>query len=154
MTGRYDEALAVIRESPDPRGGNDLLLALAGAGRGREALAVADSLLAANDTVFAWDSVIATLGHQDPRIASALVRTLESDRDSRRTSGPSGCTRTRVRIAAVDSEASLARLRDAAAVEGQTDGAARARIELLRRSLVGRARSTISTPPPILSPRW
>lgn len=140
MTGRYEEALAVIREAPDPRGGNDLLLALAGAGRGREALAVADSLLAANDTVFAWDSVIATLGRQDPRVASALVRKLESDARLTPDLRAQRLYDDAMRIAAVDREASTQRLRDAAAVEGHTDGAVRARLELLRRSLA-RART-------------
>src|SRR6185295_7267811 len=42
MMGRYQEALAVMRETPDPRGSNDLLLALAGTGRTEEALTLAD----------------------------------------------------------------------------------------------------------------
>jgi hypothetical protein len=79
LTGRYEEALAVLRENPDPRARSDLLLSLAGAGRGDEALAVADSLVASKDTTFAWDSVIATLGRRDPRVASAVVERLRSD---------------------------------------------------------------------------
>ncbi|MEP7176780.1 MAG: hypothetical protein ABI860_09535, partial [Gemmatimonadales bacterium] len=73
MSGRYEEALAVIRETPDARARNDLLLSLAATGRGDEALALADSLLAAKDTTLAWDSVTATLGRRDPRMASDLV---------------------------------------------------------------------------------
>ena len=146
ITGRFEEALAVLRESPDPRAGNDLLLALAGAGRGPEALQVADSLLATNDTTFAWDSVIATLGRQNPRIASELV--------GRVSRGPGVTPQARaqrlyddaVRLAAVDSAASLRRLSDAAAVPGNAEGAARARLELLRRTL-GRSRTLEELPP-------
>ena len=68
-----------MREAPDPRGRNDLLLALAGTGHGDEALALADSLLAMRDTTFAWDSVVVALGRQDPRMASALVGRLQGD---------------------------------------------------------------------------
>jgi hypothetical protein len=70
MTGRYEEALAVMRETPDPSNRSDFLLALAGDGQTGEALAMADSLLASGDTTFAWDSVVAALGRQDPRAAS------------------------------------------------------------------------------------
>src|SRR4029079_17713919 len=72
MDGQYEEAVALIRESPDPRAREDLLLALTGAGRTEEAMVFADSVLAQHDSTFAWDSVVAAMGRQDPRAASSL----------------------------------------------------------------------------------
>jgi hypothetical protein len=79
MAGRYEEALALMRENPDPRGRNDLLLALAGTGHPDEAFALADSLLAMHDTTLVWDSVVVTLARQDPRMASGLVGRIQGD---------------------------------------------------------------------------
>ena len=147
MTGRYEEALTVLRETPDPRSGNDLLLALAGAGRGREALAVADSLLATNDTTFAWDSVIASLGRQDPRVASELVGRLQADPRLAPDARSKRLYDDAVRLAEVDSAASLARLRDAATVKGRTESGERARLDLVRRTLT-HARTLADLAPP------
>jgi hypothetical protein len=146
MTGQYEEALAVLRATPDPRGGHDLLLALAGAGRGTEALKVADSLIAGNDTTFAWDSLIATLGRQDPRIASALVDRLRNDARATPEAKSRRLYEDAVRLASVDSAASLARLKDAAAAGGRTEGGERARLDLTRRSLA-RARTLTDLAP-------
>ena len=147
MTGRYEEAVAILRETPDPRAGHDLLLALAGAGRGTEALAVADSVLASKDSTFGWDSVIATLGRHDPRIASELVGRLGSDRRLTPEARAQRLYDDAVRLGGADSGASLARLHEAAGVPGQADGAERARLELLRRSL-SRARTLDDLAPP------
>ena len=156
MTGRYEEALAGPSGRADPRGGNELLLALAGAGRGREALALADSLLAANDTVFAWDSlVVAALGQRGSRRAPRRW-SIGCESDPRRLAGPPGPAAVRGRGAA--------RRRRHRCVRGAGFGMrprwgpdrrrrhARG-FELLRRiARVGRARSTISRRRPIRSP--
>lgn len=136
MSGRYEEALAVIRETPDARARNDLLLSLAATGRGDEALALADSLLAAKDTTLAWDSVTATLGRRDPRMASDLVGRLEND--PRLVPAEVRATRLYddgVRLAAVDTARSAARFEAAAGVKGRTESGERARLDLLRLSL-------------------
>ena len=109
MSGRYEEALAVMRESPDPRAANDLLLSLAGTGRTDEALAVADSLLASSDSAFAWDSVIAALGRQEPRVASALVGRLQSDSRVTPELRATRLYEDAVRLADVDTARSVAR---------------------------------------------
>jgi hypothetical protein len=135
MSGQYDAALALMRESPDPRDHEDVLLALAGTGRTEEALVFADSVMALNDTTFAWDSVVTTVGRRDARAASALVGRL--DRDPR--AAPE--TRARrlyddgVRLAEVDSAAAHARFRQAAQIPGTTDAGERAHLRLLRASL-------------------
>ena len=136
MTGRYEEALAMLRESPDPRASNDLLLALAGTERGPEVLRAADSLLAKNDTAVTWDSVIVVMGRRNPRIASALVGRVSAGSRLSPDARAQRLYDDAVRLAAVDSAASLVRLREAAAIPGRADGAARARLELLRQGLV------------------
>ena len=146
MLGRDEEALAVMREDPDPRGRNDLLLALAGTGRTDEALAVADSVLASNDTAFAWDSVVATLGRQDPRAASALVDRLQNDPRLTPELRARRLYEDGLRLAAVDTARAVARLDGAARIPGVHESGERARLRLLRLAL-GRARSVEELPP-------
>jgi tetratricopeptide (TPR) repeat protein len=135
LTERYEDALAVLRESPDPRASSDLLLSLAGAGRGDEALAVADSLVASKDTAFVWDSVIATLGRRDPRVASALVERLQSDPRATPERRASRLYEDAVRLVDVDTARAVVRFQQAATMEGRTDSGERARLRLLRLAL-------------------
>ncbi len=132
LTGRYEEALALLRETPDPRAGNDLLLSLAGTGRTEEALTVADSLLAIHDSTFLWDSVVVALGRQDPHAASKLVDRLQND--------PSGTPEVRarrlyedgIRLAeGKDTARAVQRLTEAAGVAGHPESGARARFWLV-----------------------
>ena len=124
-----------MQKATDPRDRNDLLLSLAGGGRGPEALRAADSLLARNDTLFAWDSVIVALGRLNPRIASALVERLSKGGRATRELQAQRLYDDAVRLAALDSTAAVARLRAAAAVPGVTAGGTRARLDLLRQGL-------------------
>jgi tetratricopeptide (TPR) repeat protein len=146
ILGRNEEALAVMREDRDPRGRNDLLLALAGTGRTEEALAQADSVLASNDTTFAWDSVVATLGRQDPRAASALVDRLQNDPRLTPELRARRLYEDGLRLAAVDTARSVARLDAAARIPGASESPERARLRLLRLAL-GRARGMDELPP-------
>jgi len=140
MTGHYEEALAVMQETPDPRGRNDLLLSLAGAGRTGEALSVADSLLASGDTAFAWDSVLAALGRQDPRAASSLVDRLQNDPRINDDLRALRLYDDALRLSAVDTARAVARLNAAARVPGRHESGERARLRLLRLAL-GNART-------------
>ena len=135
MTGRYEEALALLRESPDPRGRGDLLLALAGSGRTGEAFALADSLVASRDTSFAWDSVLVALGRRDPRAASTLVGRLQADPALTPEMRAGRLYDDALRLEAVDTAAAVARLREAARVSGRSESAQRARLRLIRREL-------------------
>ena len=146
-TGRYEEALAVMRETPDPRARNDLLLALAGTGRTDEALAVADSLLATNDSTFEWDSVVVTLGRQDPRAASALVDRLQHDPRLTLDARARRLYEDGLRLSEVDSARAAARLNEAARVPGRQEGSERARLRILRFAL--RRATTLDDLPPI-----
>ena len=71
--GRYEEALAALEGIREPRAVPERLLSLAGAGRVPEAMALADSLVAQGDTTQPWDSLLVTLGRQDPLSGSNLV---------------------------------------------------------------------------------
>jgi tetratricopeptide (TPR) repeat protein len=135
MSGQYEEALALMRESPDPRDHEDMLLALAGIGRTEEALVIADSVLALNDTTFAWDSVVTTVGRRDARTASALVGRLSGDRRAAPEIRAQRLYDDGVRLAEVDSAAAHTRFEQAAQIPGSTDAGERARLRLLRASL-------------------
>ncbi len=137
MTGAYEEALTLLRENPDARAREDLLVSLAASGRTDEALAFADSMLARNDSSFVWDSVVATIGGRDPRAASAIVTRLDGDPHTPAELRARRLYDDGVRLIGVDSAAALARLQQAARIPGSTDGSDRARLRLLRTSLSG-----------------
>jgi hypothetical protein len=135
MNGQYEEAVALLRESPDAQAREDLLLALAGAGHTDEALAFADSVLALHDSSFAWDSIVATVGRQDARAASALVGRLADDPRASPELKARRLYDDGVRLAAADSAAATARFQQAAQVPGASETAERARLRLLRARL-------------------
>jgi len=132
--GQYDEALQSLMGVRDRRAEPERLLALAGSGRGAEALALADSLVARGDTTTPWDSLLVSLGRQDPANASGLV-----DRMRRLPQRPAE-TQARwlledgLRLLAVDTSKARARLREAASVSGKV-AAGRAHLELVRLDL-------------------
>jgi tetratricopeptide (TPR) repeat protein len=70
QSGRYLEALQALPDIRDARSDTERLLALAGAGRLPAAMAVADSLLARNDSTKHWDSLVVVLGEENPIAAS------------------------------------------------------------------------------------
>jgi hypothetical protein len=70
---RYQEALSTLEGVPEPRALPERLLSLAGDGRVPEAMALADSLVAVGDTTQPWDSLLVSLGRQDPSSGSSLV---------------------------------------------------------------------------------
>jgi hypothetical protein len=137
--GRHQEAVAALDGLNDPRAANERLLALAGAGKRKAALALADSLLATQDTTAQWDTVAVAVGREDPVTASALVDRLQS------RPGTAPLTRARlllddgVRLASVDPARSEARLRQVSAVDSAGDAGERARLQL---TLLRLARAT------------
>jgi tetratricopeptide (TPR) repeat protein len=131
--GRYEEALSALNGISDPRSQSELLLALAGAGRASEAMAIADSLIARNDTTQPWDSMLVSLGAQDPSTASALV-----DRLQRLPKRPADMQarwllEDGLRLLATDTARAAARFREAIGGSGQVSG--RASLELVRLNL-------------------
>ena len=129
--GRYEEAVALLEGSREPRAVPELLLSLAGAGRLPEAMALADSLIAKADTAQPWDSLVVTLGRQDPSSASGLVdrlrRLKQPDEKQARWLLEDG-----LRLAATDTARALARFREAVKVGGTGDAAGRASLQLVR----------------------
>lgn len=135
MMGRYEEALTVLRETPDPRGRADLLLSLAATGRTDEAFALADSLVASKDTTLIWDSVLVTLGRRDPRAASALVSRLQADPGLTPEERARRLYEDALRLEAVDTAAARGRLREAARGSARSESAERGRLRLVRLAL-------------------
>lgn len=135
LSGRPEEAVAALEGVSHPQAGGERLLALAGARRRPEALALADSQLATQDTTARWDTTIAAVGRADPLTASGVVDRL-IDR-------PGTVPQVRamlllddgLRLASVDTARSQARLRQAAEQEGAGDFAERARLALIRHRL-------------------
>ena len=143
--GRYEEAVTLLEGSPEPRAVPELLLSLAGAGRLPEAMALADSLISRGDTTQPWDSLVVTLGRQDPSNASSLVDRLgrleRSEEKQARWLLDDG-----LRLAGTDTARALRRFRQAVKVGGAGDAAGRASLQLVRLDLRRVSR------PPELSP--
>lgn len=82
--GRFDEAVAALERSEHPRAVAERAAALAGAGRVGEAVAVAESLLAAQhplvrDTLMPWDSLVARVRRHDTTAAQRLLADAVAD---------------------------------------------------------------------------
>lgn len=135
QAGRYEDALSALSGMRDSRSQSELLLALAGAGRASEALAIADSLMARNDTTQPWDSLVVSLGEQDPSTASALV-----DRLRRLPKRPAEVQarwllEDGLRLLATDTARAAGRFREAVTTGGSGQAAGRASLELVRLNL-------------------
>ena len=135
--GRYDEAVSALKGIEEPRAQPELLLSLAGAGRVPEAMALADSLVARGDTTQPWDSLIVTLGEQEPANASSLVDRL------RRLPGRPAETEARwlledgLRLVHSDTNRAKARFREAVRIGGSGAAAGGASVQLVRLDLRG-----------------
>jgi hypothetical protein len=145
LTGRHEEALAVLEGSADPRAVDERLLALAGARKRDAALALADSMLAIRDTTVRWDTVVVAVGREDAATASALVDRLESRPGTPPTTRALLFLDDGLRLAPFDSIRAEARLRQAAEVAEGGDPVERARLRLTRLGL-SRATSVSGLP--------
>jgi hypothetical protein len=111
------------------------MLALAGAGRVADGLALTDSLFAVEDTTLRWDSLVVLLGEENPRAASSLVERL------RRRSGRRPELQARMllddgtRLTRIDTAAAARRFRQVLALDGKGEPAARAALALVRLDL-------------------
>jgi tetratricopeptide (TPR) repeat protein len=135
LTGRYEEALSALESYREPRVQTERILSLAGAGRGPEAFALADSLMARRDTTRRWDSVVVALGQQDPVAASTLVDRIRRLPGQTQESQASLLFEDGVRLVRVDTARAAQRLREASETGGTGNSAGRARLELLRLDL-------------------
>jgi tetratricopeptide (TPR) repeat protein len=135
LGGRYEEALSVLESYREPRVQTERLLSLAGAGRGPEAFALADSLMAQRDSTRRWDSVVVILGQEDPLAASSLVDRLSRLQGQTQESQARMLLEDGLRLARIDTARSARRLREASRSGGSDNSMGRARIELLRLDL-------------------
>ena len=135
--GRYQEALTVLEGVREPRVVSERLLSLAGDGRVSEAMALADSLVARGDTTQPWDSVLVSLGKQDPSNASSLVDRV------RRLPGRSAEKQARwlledgLGLTGSDTARARSRFREAVEIGGSGEAAGLASLQLVRLDLRG-----------------
>jgi tetratricopeptide (TPR) repeat protein len=140
QAGRYEDALQALEGIKDPRSENERILALSGAGRLEQALALADSLVARGDSTRQWDSVLMLLGQQSPAAASRLLDRIRrlpvrsQDLQARRLLDDG------MRLAVVDTARATSRFREAISTGGNGDAAGRASIQLVRLALGGAGR--------------
>jgi hypothetical protein len=97
-------------------------------------MALADSLIAKGDTTQPWDSLVVTLGRQDPRSASVLVDRLRR-LDRVKEKHASWLLDDGLRLARTDTARALARFREAVKAGGAGDAAGRASLQLVRMDL-------------------
>jgi tetratricopeptide (TPR) repeat protein len=136
-SGRYREALSALEGVPEPRAVSERLLSLAGSGRVPEAMALADSLVARGDTTQPWDSLLVSLGRQDPSNASSLIARV------RQLPNRSAETQARWllddgrRLIGSDTARARRRFREAVEIGGSGEAAGRASLQLVRLDLRG-----------------
>lgn len=143
LSGRHAEALDELA-SPvaiDSSLRGERMVALAGSGRIPAALALADSLVAAGDSLAPWDSTAAALVRQDPAAASRFVDQVRLAGWEQKNRMARWLLEDARRLSSVDTARSRARLEQIAALGDDLDQTSRARIMLVRLSLAG-ARST------------
>jgi tetratricopeptide (TPR) repeat protein len=133
--GRPDEALLALEGLGGTRVAEERLLALGSTGRAAEALALADTLLTANDSARSWDSVISIIARARPRTASALVDRLAARADTRPDVRARRFYEDAVRLEPVDSARAVERFRLVARTGPATDYRDRAAFQLVRRDL-------------------
>jgi tetratricopeptide (TPR) repeat protein len=130
QSGRYQEALRALEGIKDPRADSERILALAGAGRVPQALALADSLIAKRDTTRPWDSLMVLMGQQNPAAASRLLDRIQPlpvrpEIQARRL------LEDGIRLASTDTARAGARLREVVSIGGHNDAAGRASLQLI-----------------------
>ncbi len=138
MTGEYDEAAELLHDARTPRAEDELLLALAGAGREAEADSLADLLLADGDSTRKWDSLVVTMARSNPVAGSRLVDRLGAQPGVTPSLASRRLYEDGLRMEAVDTARAVARFTEAARSGPDTEGGERARLRLLRLA-IGRA---------------
>jgi hypothetical protein len=135
LIGRQEEALQVLAGVEGPRVDQERLLNLAGAGRRDQTLALADSLLARNDSTILWDSVLVALGRRDPLAASRLVDRLGDQPKTNPATLAKRLLEDGTRLGPIDSARATQRLLEAGRVGAGTESGERAQLHFLRARL-------------------
>jgi hypothetical protein len=132
LIGRQEEALQALAGLEGARVDQERLLALAGATRREQTLALADSLLARNDSTIVWDSVLAVLGPTDPLAASQLVDRLKDQPKSTPAIFSRRLLEDGTRLASVDTARATQRFLEASRTGAGTESGERAQLYLVR----------------------
>lgn len=135
LIGRPEEALQTLAGLEGTRVDQERLLALAGAGRPDQTLALADSVLARNDSTIVWDSVLVALARTDPLAASKLVDGLRGQPKSSPATLARRLLEDGIRLASVDSARATQRLLEASRVGAGTESGERAQLHVIRLDL-------------------
>lgn len=135
QSGRYREALSTLEGVREPRAVAERLLSLAGGGRVAEAMELADSLVARGDTTQPWDTVLVSLGQQDPSNASGLVDRLRRLPNRSAETQAGWLLQDGLRLIGSDTARARSRFREAVEVGGPGEAAGRASLQLIRLDL-------------------
>lgn len=133
--GQPEAALRALDSLTGPGVSEERLLALGSAGREAETVALADTLLALNDSVRVWDSVVTIVGRANPRTASALVDVFNARPKTPKDQQARRLLQDAERLVAVDSARAFERMREAARVGAGTESGDRASLALIRSEL-------------------
>jgi len=135
QSGQDRQALTVLQGLEDPHARSERMLALAGAGRLGDVLALTDSLFTPEDTTLRWDSLVVLLGEENPRAASSLVERLRRRPGQRPELQARMLLDDGTRLTRVDTAAAARRFRQVLALDGKGDPAARAALALVQLDL-------------------
>ena len=132
LEGRFEEALAELALSNDPRARGERGAALAALGRVPEAVGIAESLMVLGDTLTPWDTLLAWIGGADPPAATSVT-----DRVNEAPAIPPGLkarllAQDGIRLLERDTAAGVRRLQAAEAVGRGTPAQAEVRFESAR----------------------
>jgi hypothetical protein len=148
QSGHNEEAIRALSGLTEPRAAAERVLALAGAGRVREAMALTDSLIAQGDTTRRWDSVVVLVAENNPSAASHLLDRLGKLPNRTPDLRARMLLDDGLRLIRLDSARAAHRFREAMASGRNTETAGRAGLALVGLQL---ARiSTESELPPLL----
>jgi tetratricopeptide (TPR) repeat protein len=144
--GRYQEALSALEGVPAQRAVAERLLSLAGDGRVPEAMALADSLVARGDTTQPWDSLLVSLGRQDPSNASSLVDRVRQLPNRSNEAQTRWLLEDGLRVIGRDTARARSRFREVVEIGGSGDAAGRASLQLVLLDLRGVSHPQMLTP--------
>jgi hypothetical protein len=146
LMGQPEDALRALDGLTGPGVSAERLLALGAAGHAAETVALADTLLALNDSARVWDSVVAVVGRSNPATASALVDRLNARPNVKEDARARRLYQDAVRLEMTDTARAWERMRQAAQVGAGTESGARATLALVRRKLAGAGSPADLTP--------
>lgn len=132
LSGQYDQAVTELSRSAVPAARDELVAALAGVGRIRQAQVLGDSLRLAGDTAVPWGAVLALLARHDARAAGRMLDSLLVTPGIMPDSLAAWLTQDGQRLAERDPEAATRRLDQAAQAAAGTPAAREAGLARLQ----------------------